>query len=291
MFKICDRFALLNQQLTRCIFLCTAGRVIAKIGTSGLNVKGLTLVGGLLYGLLERSEYQLAVFSDNDYRSLGMLNLPGLCTANRNADMISCVRYSRFYACVGGGSSVHVFDLDGRALSMWSVQGTPCGLSVIPGSGNLLVTCKYPSCKLVELNVDNGEKVHEIILPPDIEGLKHAVKLTTGEYVVGFVDDLYGLCTVDGKGKVTRTFDDSQGELTLYPSYLAVDEDTQFIFVADYWNHQVALFSPTLEFARVVVGGVPWPDRLYLDQTKHRLYVGVNDVHREHYSGVVVCQF
>ena len=36
------------------------------------------------------------------------------------------------------------------------------------------------------------------------------------------------------------------------PHHLAVDKDSQFIFVADLWNDRVVLLSPTLEFVRYV---------------------------------------
>ena len=91
-------------------------------------------------------------------------------------------------------------------IIIYSLQGSPCGLSVTP-SGNLLVTCRYPS-KLVELNADNGQCVRET-LQSDIEDPEHAVQLTTGQLVVCHgirKDRLHRVCVVDVEGRVTCSY-------------------------------------------------------------------------------------
>jgi len=54
----------------------------------------------------------------------------------------------------------------------------------------------------------------------------------------------------------------------------AVDENSQFIFVADHSNRRVVLLSPTLEFVRYFREGMLRPRRLYLHQATRRLFVG-----------------
>jgi len=160
-------------------------------------------------------------------------------------------------------------------MSKWSVLGSPCGLSVTP-SANLLVTCQLPH-KLVELSADSGQCVREIALHSDIYEPHHAVQLTTGQYVVchGF---WFGLHRVDDDGRVTRSYSGQQrgsgvGQLDL-PRHLAVDEDSQFVFVADCCNNRVVVLSPPLEFVRYISEGLSRPCRLYLHQETRRLYVG-----------------
>ena len=58
---------------------------------------------------------------------------------------------------------------------------------------------------------------------------------------------------------------------------LAVDKDSEFIFVADEWNGRVVLLSPTLEFVRYVSEELSEPRRLYFDHTTRRLFVGHKD--------------
>ena len=63
------------------------------------------------------------------------------------------------------------------------------------------------------------------------------------------------------------------GQLS-WPRRLAVDADSQFIFVADHCNRRVVLLSPTLEFVRYFREGMLQPRRLYLHQATRRLFVG-----------------
>jgi len=169
-----------------------------------------------------------------------------------------------------GNSCIHRYELASSATSKWSVPGKPHCLSVTP-SGNLLVTCYSEPNKLVELSVDSGECVREIALQSDIECPWHSVQLTTGQFVVChgvFNSDLHQVCVVGDDGKVTRSYGgqcgSDVGQLN-YPCHLAVDKDSQFIFVADSGNARVVLLSPTLEFARYIEG-LSRPVRLYYHQ-------------------------
>jgi len=165
-------------------------------------------------------------------------------------------------------------------MSKWSVPGRPVSLSVTP-SANLLVTCWFPD-KLVELSADSGQCVRAIALQSDIMWPRHAVQLTTGQYVVclrqdGWFRSVHRVCIVDDGGGVTRSYGGQSlfgvGQLN-WPMHLAVDEDSQFIFVADSDNDRVVVLSPTLELVRYISEGLSRPCRLYLHQETRRLYVG-----------------
>jgi len=162
------------------------------------------------------------------------------------------------------------------AMSKWPVRGKPLGLSVTPSS-YLLVT-RDQSNKLVELSADSGQCVREITLQSGIEYPWHAVQLTTGQYVVchGGWCSLHRVCIVDDDGRVTRSYGGQRGSdvgQLDWPFHLAVDEDSQFIFVADCCNNGVVVLSPTLEFVRYISEGLSKPQRLYLHQETRRLYV------------------
>ena len=146
-----------------------------------------------------------------------------------------------------------------------------CGLSVTPG-GNLLVTCWQPN-KLLELSADNGQCVREITLQSDTQYPRHGVQLTTGQYVVCHG---HRVCIVDDDGRVTRSYGGQRGSdvgQLNWPSHVVVDEDSQFIYVADFHNDRVVLLSSTLEFVRYVSEELSAPCRLHLDHTTRRLYV------------------
>ena len=263
-------------------------RVIELISTED-HVLGVTSVDDELFALLCRDDNQVAVYSINDYQLLRHLHLPGL-KGHCDSDMTSCVRHKCLYASDFDNNCIHRYDLSSSAVSKWPVPDRPCGLSVTPGSSNLLVACRGPS-KLVELHADGGQSVREITLPSDIKCLQHAVQLTTGQYVVchGLGDILHRVCLVDVEGRVTRSyggqFGSDVGQLNVL-RHLAVDEDSQFIFVADFYNDRVVLLSPTLEFVRSISEGVSGPLRLYFHQTTRRLSVSQWVVSR----GVAVIQ-
>jgi len=249
----------------------------------------VTSVNDELFVLLWRKVDQVAVYSINDYQLLRLLSVPGLKRCNDN-DMTSCVRHKCLYMSDFDHRCMHRYDLNskfsavrkpiGRShISRWPVPGSPGGLSVTP-SCNLLVTCRGEPSKLVELSADSGQCVREITLQSDIVRPWHSVQLTTDQYVVchyGGFDILRRVCLVGDDGKVTRSYggqhDSDVGQL-YSPSHLAVDKDSQFIYVADCDTDRVVLLSPTLEFVRYVTEKLSSPHGLYLDQPTRRLFVG-----------------
>jgi len=277
----CELIILLNfctnqPQLTRyvCVLVHTAGRVIKTILTSN-SVWGVTSVDDKLFGLLDQNYYQVAVYSLSDYRLLPRIRWPGF-KPSHFSDMTSYVRHKCLFASDSDNKCIHRYDLSSHAVSKWSVTGLPCGLSVTRFSCNLLVAfserARGEPNKLVELQADSGQLVREITLQSDIERLHHAVQLTTGQYLVchGDADTLNRVCMVDVEGRVTHIYGGQRGSgvgQLKNPRHLAVDEDSQFIFVADQYNDRVVLLSPTLEFVREFSEGMSDPCRLYFHNT------------------------
>jgi len=244
-----------------------------------VDVLGVTSVDDELFVLLDRDSGQVAVYSVNDYRLLRHLSLPGL-ERNSENDLTSCVRHRCLYASDHDNRRVHRYDLASSATSKWPVPGFPCGLSVTPSS-NLLVACRLPH-KLVELSADSGQCVREIALQSGNGWPCHAVQLTTGQYVVSqyifFFRDR--VCIVDNDGRVTRSYGgqcgSGVGQLCV-PRHLAVDEDSQFIFVADFFNDRVVVLSPTLEFVRYINEGLSRPRRLHFHHARARFLCVLDD--------------
>jgi len=164
-----------------------------------------------------------------------------------------------------------------RHISKWSVPGEPCGLSITP-TRNLLVTCCKPT-KQVELSAKSGRCVREITLQYDIESPCHAIQLselTTDQFVVCHSDLCHRrVCLVDKVGSITRSYGGQPGSdvgQLGWPSHLAVDEDSLFIFVADGSN--VVLLRQTLESVGNFSTGLSCAHRLYYHYTTRRLFVG-----------------
>ena len=124
------------------------------------------------------------------------------------------------------------------------------------------------------LSADSGQCMYKVDLK---QILSHSVLLTTGQYVVCFNDtfncDVCFVCD----GKITPRYGDLFRYTVRHPCHLAVDKDSQFIFVDDLDIGNVAMLSPTLEFVRYLRQGLSYPCRLYCDQTTRRLFVGQQD--------------
>ena len=107
---------------------------------------------------------------------------------------------------------------------------------------------------------------------------KRQVQLTTGQYVVTFRDRV---CIVDNDGRVTRSYcgqcGSGVGQLTCVPRHLAVDEDSQFIFVADFFNDRVVVLSPTLEFVLYINERLSRPRRLHFHHARARFLFVLDD--------------
>jgi len=254
-------------------------------------VLGVTSVDDELFVLLRRKArfYQankpIAVYSISDYQ-LGLLRhlkMPGYTPGDR-CDMTSCVRHKCLYMSDYDHSCIHRYDLVNSATSKWSLPYTTIhGLSVTP-SCNLLVTCHSD---LIEFSAD-GQRVRKIALQSDNVGLEHSLQLTNDKYIVchNMYRGLHRVCLVGDDGKVARSYGGQRGRdvgQLHCPTHLAVDKDSQFIFVADDGNHRVVLLSPTLEFVRFIIEGLPDPRRLYFHQATRRLFVG-------HFDDVTVIQ-
>ena len=121
--------------------------------------------------------------------------------------------------------------------------------------------------------------MREIALRSDIVLPWHSVQLTTGQFVVchgEYGRGLHQVCVVGDDAKVTRSYGGECGSgvgQMICPLHMAIDKDSQFIFVADWLNDRVVLLSPTLEFVRYL-DRLSDPRRLYLHQATRRLFVG-----------------
>ena len=145
---------------------------------------------------------------------------------------------------------------------------------------HLIVTCRIVR-KIKEFS-PRGDLLRDVTLPDDVINPRHAIQLTSGQFVVchGVRDDpIHRVCKISSDvrdllhahggqpGSATGQYD--------VPCHLAAD-DNEFVFVVDPNNRRVTLLSPTLEYKRQVVScdRVKWlPHGLCLDVQRRRLYV------------------
>ena len=266
--------------------------VIDRIPTDS-RVHAVTSVDDELFVLLDRDVDQVAVYSINDYQLLRHLSVPGL-KPNKCNDMTSCVRNKCLYISDSPNSCVHRYQLTNKRkwgaeshISRWQLPYRPCDLSVTPRC-NLLVRCWGEADKhnkLVELSADSGRCVREITLQSDMKYPSHGVQLTTGRLVVCHgvgLRNLHRVCLVDDDGEVAQSYGGQcgSGDGQLHnPCYLAVDQDSQCVIVADSYNHRITLLTPTLQFVRhvttkkYIIHKHSNPCRLHLHQATRRLFI------------------
>jgi len=214
----------------------------------------------------------------SDYSLLCHISLHGLKGHEWN-DLTSSALHKSLYASDYAEQRILVVGLGG-SVRQWMVQDCPCGVSVTPDDDALLVTCAI-SRELRELSLDRGDWLRCVKLCPDIQRPLHAVKLTTGQYVVSHssVRGLPGqhrVCVVDSAGSVLHSYGaqsgSAVGQLDL-PCHLGTDKG-DFVFVADSSNNRIVLLSPANELVQHYVGAEFRPRRLHLERGTRRLYVG-----------------
>jgi len=253
------------------------------------EILGVTSLDDKLY-VLRAQQSTIDVYSTTDFTSCSPLTVPGL---SEPTDIASCKRYVCLYVSESSKQCIHKLQLNG-STTKWSLcDYKPSGLSVT-STGNLLIACRqslwwkrqFACIGLLEVTGDKGNKLREIEIQEETHTryLQHCVQLTTNQFVtcqtnIDSSRRSIGIVGVDGR--VTRTCHAvGQSSQLVKPCYLAVDTDSQIIFVADESKRSIALLSPTLDFVRHITEGLSGePRRLHFDPMKQRLYVGLSSGH------------
>ena len=257
--------------------LCTEGQVVHTL-PEGEEVKGVTLLGDVLYVLREKERDQIEVYDVINYCLKCHITVPNIL---RCADMTSCEHYRCLYIADSGVECLHRLEVQG-ATTQWAVNDTPRGISV-NAERNVLVTCD-DARKIKEFS-SHGDILRELVLPDDVILPWHSIQTRNGEFIVchgGIFDEVHRVCRIRADGcHVIRSHGGQSGSnLGQYcgPRHLAVDNN-EFVFVADRGNRRVTLLSPTYVICQVVspddLKGDP--DKLCLDIHRCRLYVSDNE--------------
>jgi len=222
---------------------------------------------------------QIAAYYADSYRLQKKFSVPGLRGAY---GIVACPHYQCLYVSGGYDSCVHRVALINDAVTNWPVYDSFRGLSVTD-THSVLVTCDEVR-KIKEFGT-GGKLLRQIQLPEDVVSPRHAIQLSSGEFIVchgNRLDRVHRVCLIDCNGHVVKSYGGRKGLGTQQvdvPAHLAVDRNG-FVFVADENNNRVLLLSPALTFVREVLSRehLKWsPLRLWLDYDRYRLYVGINE--------------
>jgi len=193
--------------------------------------------------------------------------------------IVACSRFNCLYVGDWDISSVHRVDLSRPNTSKnWSVARIPEGLSV-NSAHNVLVSCLLEN-KLQEYTT-RGDLVKEVRL--DVINPRHAIQLSSGDYVVSQYTSPGVVCLVGPDGRVLCSFGQSMPQnhakiqSVKYPVSLAVYK-TGDILVTDRGNNRILGIDSTLshakEFPIAAEVALQKPYALWLDEGHNRLYVG-----------------
>ena len=261
--------------------LCTVGQVVHTL-PEGLTVLGVTSLDNEIFLVRPKAgRDQVEVYDVITCRLQRCLTVPN---AHSVADMTSCEHYHCLYIGDHIVERVHRLGVDGTA-TRWSVNCGPHGLSV-NATHNVIVTCRFVR-KIKEFS-SHGDLLRELTLPDDVSHPLHTIQSRSGQFIVCHANTrrnnrIHRVCMIsaDGRHIVHSHGDHCGSDIGQHdiPCHLAVD-DNECVYVVDVIKRRVTLLSPTLSYIRQVVSSDKlkwWPDALYLDVQRRRLYVTDNE--------------
>ena len=274
--------------------LCTVGQVVHTL-PEGQPVWGVTSLDNKIFLFRPKERDEVEVYDVINYRLQRCITVPN---SRGFTDMTSCEHYHCLYIGDHIAECVHRIDVHGAA-KRWPVNDKPRGLSV-NAAYNMLVTC-YRVRKIKEFS-SHGDLLRELTLPDDVINPRHTIRLRSGQFIVCHgsrvnKDPIHRVCmiTADGRDIVHSHGGQLGSNIGQYdvPGHLAVDGN-EFILVVDIGNRRVTLLSPMLDYVSEIVSRdkLKWyPDRLYLDVQRRRLYVTDNKFKDGNYTAGRVAVF
>jgi len=255
---------------------------VTHVVPRGSLVYGVTSLGDDMFVIRTRSSQQkIEVYDTETFTLQRHITVPGL--GDYTQGLAACVYNICLYASDWNNDSVHRVDLSGysSAVIRWSVAHRPVGLSV-NSEHNLLVASQGE--RNLQIFSTHGALLQNIQLQADIEYPRHAVQLSTGQFLVSHSSLLsillHRVCLVGVDGAVVRSYGGQPGsQLTQMnsPTGLAVDREGR-VLVADRHNNRLLAIDQSLssahEMSVCVDGGLECPDSLWYDQSRRRLYIG-----------------
>jgi len=249
---------------------------VTHIIPRGNYVGGVTSLGDDVFVLRYDSQQNIEVYDAKTFTLQRHITVPEI--GGNQETFAACPYNNCLYASSCNNSNMHRIDLSrGNAVTKWSVARCPLGLTV-NSEHNLLVVSQGE--RKLQIFTTHGTLLQDIQLQVDIECPRHAVQLSTGQFLVSHSGSLHRVCLVGVDGAVVRSYGGQKGsQLTQMnePLGLAVDREGRVI-VADCWNNRLLVIDQSLssahEMSVSVDRGLKCPEILWYDQSRRRLYIG-----------------
>lgn len=275
----------------------------------------MTSVDNRLFVLRAPSHQRIQVYDLETFTlQQQTLEVKGLTDWGCNNGLTACVITKCLYVSDCRNAAVYQVELTvDNKIFKWSVGSGPRGLS-INTANNLLVAC-YWNNKIQEYDTVSKSLVREIYLTShhgEVMRPFHVIQMNSDQFVVscdtgqwscdkdvvntinGVSDvievDINGQTVVSYKRQLQSTTKENFSE----PRHLAVDRNSECVFVADTSNNRIVILSRSVNcFAREfrvmsVDGGLQLPSCLHFDDSKGRLFVGETDRNNKSQRRVLV---
>ena len=162
------------------------------------------------------------------------------------------------------------------------IEGRYSTLSITK-QGNLLIS-GAPTVgefyKIYECST-HGSLLREIVLPKDMKGLIHAIRLNENHILLthaSSASSIHRVCLVDNNAQLSRSYGgvrgSGDGQLD-DPRELVVDENG-FIFVSCFAGSKVVLLNSKLEYVRDIIpasANIRCINRICFDEYRRKIYV------------------
>jgi len=252
-----------------CVDSNSSSPTVTHVIPGGNEVGGVTSLGDDVFVVRCRSQQKIEVYDANTFtlqRHITVHGLGDFCYSLASCPYNNCLYASDWRVDLSGSN----------AVMKWSVARSPVGLSV--NSEHNLLVVRQGESKL-QIFTTHGTLLQDIQLQADIERPRHAVQLSTGQFLVSHSGSLHRVCLVGVDGAVVHSYGGQPGsQLTQmsYPAGLAVDRDGR-VLVADQFNNRLLVIDQSLssahEMSVCVDGGLKDPCSLWYDQSRRRLYI------------------
>jgi len=264
---------------------------VTRVIPKGREIGGVTSLGDGVFVVRKESHQKIEVYDAKTFTLQRHITVPGL--GGHSYGLAGCPYSNCLYASDYHNDNIHRVDLSGshatrkwlmklsggNAVMKWPVARGPVGLS-LNNEHNLLVVSKDE--RKLQIFMTQGTLLQNIQLQlqVDIVWPRHAVQLSSGQFLVSHHGSLHRVCLVGVDGDVVRSYGGQKGsQLTQMncPEGLAVDREGR-VLVADEDNNRLLVIDQSLSSVRemsvCVDGGLKGPRSLWYDQSRRRLYVG-----------------
>jgi len=210
---------------------------VTHVIPEGKQVSGVTSLGGDVFVVRCNSQEKIEVYDIKTFTLQRHITVPGL--GSESCGLVASPYNNCLYASDYDNNSVHRAELSGRnAVMKWSVARQPLGLSV-NSEHNLLVVSG--GGRKLQIFTTRGTLLQNIQLQADIESPRHAVQLSTGQFLISHYGSLHRVCLVGVDGAVVRSYGGQKGSQLMqmnYPAGLAIDKEGR-VLVADRDNNRL----------------------------------------------------